>query len=90
MTGFDWAPEIAPISAGLDPGRFHSGTEMNVSEDMIYAALEELTKNNTASIQSATEYLLAAMNDGNSLNIFFSMIGKSYLDSVADHSPLHE
>lgn len=59
--------------------------EVNVSEEMIYTALEGLMKNDTESIQSATNYLLMAMNNASSLGLFFSMISESYPDNVKHH-----
>lgn len=78
--------KIGPILETSQRAAIPFKMEVNVSEEMIYAALEELMKNNTESIQSATNYLLMAMNNGNSLILFFSMISKPYPDSVLINS----
>lgn len=53
-----------------------------VTEDTIVAALEEFCKNDTKSLHMAEDYLLNVMKNPDNLIIFFSIIEKSYPDSV--------
>lgn len=53
-----------------------------VTEDSIVAALEELRKNDTSSVQFAGNYLLDVMNNPANLIILFSILDKGYPDFV--------
>ena len=55
---------------------------LEVTEESIVAAMSEICKTDTVSVQSATEYLLQVMNTPENIMIFMTIITKPYPDVV--------
>ena len=55
---------------------------LEVTEESVVAAMSEICKTDTVSVQSATEYLLQVMNTPENIMIFMTIITKPYPDVV--------